>query len=318
MSQPIVSIICLCYNHQDYVTATLASVWQQDYKNIEVLIVDDGSTDKSVGRIRSFLAANPCPYPCKTLFIERNIGNCAAFNRAWRMAKGKYVVDLATDDIILPKRISSQVNYFEQLPEAYGVVFTESQYIDAEGNLLKCHFGERYKHIRPVPTGDIYKEVIARYFISSPTMMYKNEVLHYLNGYDEALAYEDFDFWVRSARKYKYDYLDECTTLVRKINKSMSTGWYKIGDRQLYSTFQVCQKAKNLNRTPDDREALAKRVKFEIRQAVFSDNRKEATLFFGLLNEIYGIRGGYKLLKLLNSLNIRLRWLRKLYMFIRY
>lgn len=310
MSQPLVSIICLCYNHQNYVAETLASVWKQDYNNIEVFIVDDGSSDKSVAVIHNFLAANPCPYPYKTLFLEKNIGNCAAFNRAWRMAKGKYVIDLATDDIILPKRVSAQVSYFEQLPDDYGVVFTESQYIDADGKPLEYHFKQKYRHVRPIPTGNVYQEVLARYFISSPSMMYKNEVLHDLKGYDEALAYEDFDFWVRSARKYKYGYLDECTTLVRRLDNSMSRKLYKQNDRQLFSTYLVCKKAYNLNETKEENNALVQRLHYELRQAILTNNYLEAEQFLVILKKIKGNLLWYKLIELLIFLKPNLYFFR--------
>jgi glycosyltransferase involved in cell wall biosynthesis len=316
--KPLVSIICLCYNHEEFVEETLTSVWKQDYEQIEVIIVDDGSTDNSVAVIQNYLKNHPCPFPIKTLFLRQNLGNCAAFNRGWKESNGAYIIDLATDDILLPSRVSSQIAYFQQLPEDYGVVFTEAKYIDHRGRSLGYHFAEKYKRIRPVPTGDVYQEVLSRYFISSPTMMYKRKILQHLGGYDEQLAYEDFDFWVRSARSFKYAYLDECTTLVRKPNVSMSKGWYKKRDRQLYSTFLVCLKAKALNRTQAEQEALVKRVKFEIRQAVFSDNHKEAALFFGLLEEIESIKGFYRMLYLLFKTHLPLRWLRNLYMRIRY
>ncbi len=315
---PLVSVICLCYQHADFVTDTLKSVWQQDYPNIEVIIVDDASSDDSVSVIQNYLIDHPCPFPLKTLFLQQNLGNCAAFNRAWQMAKGEYIIDLATDDIMLPQRVSSQIAYFQQLPNDYGVVFSEAQYIDHAGKPLAYHFAEKYPHIRPVPTGNVYSEVLSRYFIPSPTMMYKNEVLQHLGGYDEQLAYEDFDFWVQSARFFKYAYLDKCTTLVRKSPASMSRGWYQKGDAQLYSTFLVCLKARALNRTLEEQKALIKRVKFEIRQAVFSDNRKEARLFFKLLEEIHQVSGFYRFLYVLSRMKIKLSWLRNLYLRLRY
>lgn len=314
----LVSIICLCYNHEEFVEETLASVWKQDYPYIEVIIVDDCSTDNSVAVIQQYISKHPCPFPLKTLFLKQNAGNCAAFNQGWKMAKGEYLIDLATDDILLSNRVSSQVAYFKQLPEDYGVIFTESQYIDHQGKSLGYHFADRYKHVRPVPTGNIYQEVLSRYFISSPTMMYKHKVLQHLGGYDEQLAYEDFDFWIRSSRTFKYAYLEECTTLVRKSKLSLSKKVYKRGDKQLYSTFLVCQKAKALNRNKAEQIALAKRIKYEIRQAVFSDNPEEAALFFKLLEEIDALKGIYRILYWLSKTNLPLTWLRNLYIRIRY
>jgi len=317
-SPPLVSIICLCYNHERFVEDTLRSVWQQTYAFLEVIIVDDASQDNSVELIQLFIRENPTPFSVKTLFLEENLGNCAAFNCGWKLARGKYIIDLATDDMVLPERVEQQVAYFEQLPDDYGIVFTESRYINETGKLQEYHFADRYRHIHPIPTGDVYREVLSRYFISSPTVMVKNEVLQKLNGYDEKLAYEDFDLWVCSSRYYRFAYLAVCTTLVRRSPTSMSRGLYKIGDKQLYSTYLVCKKALSLNRTEADRQALAKRIKFEIRQAVFSENRWEAELFFNLLEMLVGISGWYRLLLVLCKSNIRLSWLRNFYLWIRY
>lgn len=314
MSKPLVSIVCLCYNHEPFVHATLASVWAQNYDNIEVIIVDDGSQDQSVKKIREYIEQNPCPYPLHTIFLEQNIGNCAAFNRGWKLANGEFIIDLATDDVLLPDRVSLQLELFQSLPEDYGVVFSEVQYINESGEAQYLHFQDKYKHIRPIPQGDIYAKLIALYFIPSPSMMYRQRVLQDLGGYDERLAYEDYDFWIRSSRKYKYAYLNHCTTLVRKSAGSMSKAWYKKGDRQLHSTYLVCQKIKVLNKSPEEDAALIQRVKFEIRQAVFSNNQAEALLFFTLLKDIGHIDWAYRFLLLLTRSGLNLSWLRDLYL----
>ncbi len=296
---PLVTIICLCYNHEKFVRETLLSVWNQTYRDIEVIIVDDASQDESIKIIRQFLKQNPPDFPVKTLFLDQNVGNCTAFNRGWCFARGKYIIDLATDDIILPDRVEKQVAYFEKLPEEYGVIFTEAQYINEQGNPLHFHFGEQYSHIRPIPEGDVYQDVLSRYFISSPTMMIRNEVLQQLGGYDEQLAYEDFDFWVRSARQYKYAYLDDCTTLVRRSPASMSRQLYRKGDCQLYSTYLVSRKAVSMIRKKQEKQALIKRVSYEARHAAFSCNFREALLLLSLLKDLKTYSSTYIFLRVL-------------------
>lgn len=298
MTPPLVSVICLCYNHQRFVGETLSSVWGQTYQHMEVIIVDDASQDESVKVIRQFLEKHPADFPVKTLFLEQNVGNCRAFNQGWRLAGGKYIIDLATDDILLPGRIEKQVAFFETLPEDYGVVFTESQYIDEEGRPLHYHYADQYRHISPVPSGDVYQDVLSRYFISSPTMMIRNQVLRQLEGYDERLAYEDFDFWVRSARHYRYAYLDECTTLVRKLSTSMSKQLYRKNDLQLHSTYLVCRKASQMNRNNLEKQALKSRVLYEARHATLSGNYREAALFLSLLRDLKTYSLSYILLRL--------------------
>ena len=267
-SLPLVSVICLCYNHETFVAEALRSVSQQTYDAVELIIVDDASTDRSVEVIQSCLQENKLDGSVGTCFLSQNVGNCAAFNRGLALARGTYVIDFATDDIMLPERIEQQVAFFEELDATYGVIFSEAQYIDEQGRPLYYHYRDRLKHIRPIPTGDIYAQLLSTYFIASPTMMIRKRVLDELDGYDERLAYEDFDFWIRSARNYRYAYQDVCTTRIRKHASSMSTHCYRRGDPQLYSTYRVCLKAQELNRTEEERRALVKRVKYELRQAV--------------------------------------------------
>ena len=279
---PLVSVVALCYQHEAFVREALRSVIEQTYPAVELIVVDDASTDGSVAVIRSFLEEHRLADRVKTCLLPRNVGNCAAFNRGLARAQGKYVVDLATDDVMLPDRLAQQVAFFEQLDDTYGVIFSEAQYVDERGTPLHYHHRDRLKHIRPVPTGDIYARVLSTYFIATPTMMMRRRVLDELGGYDEALAYEDFDFWVRSSRRYRYAYQDVCTTHIRKHPRSMSTGWYRRGDPQLHSTYRVCLKAKELNRTEEERRALAKRLRYELRQAVGGRNWREVRLLWDL------------------------------------
>jgi glycosyltransferase involved in cell wall biosynthesis len=302
MEKPLVSVIALSYNHEKFIVSALDSIVRQTYPALELILIDDASTDNTVETAQAYLAQSSIPFPVKTLFLSKNVGNCTAFNRGLALAQGKYIIDFATDDIMLLPRIEQQVIFFESLPDDYGVVFTEAEYVDETGKHLWYHHRDRLRHIRPIPTVEVYADVLARYFISSPTMMIRKKVLDNLGGYDEQLAYEDFDFWVRSARNWKYAYLNECTTQVRKHPGSMSSGWYHPGDPQLYSTYLVCQKALKLNRSEEERQALATRLKYEIRQAFRSGNHKEVKLLFGLLRKLEGKALFYKLLSTVSSL----------------
>lgn len=280
--KPLVSVICVCYNHERFVLETLESVRAQTYSNIELIIVDDGSTDKSVEIIEEWIKKNPVTH---FLNLKSNHGYCAAFNRAFALATGEFYIDLATDDVLLPEKIENQIVFFSTLDSSYCTTFTDAIYIDGQGNYLREHFKYLFKKklIRHIPQGDVYQNILSTYFIPSPTMMTRTSVLKSLGGYDENLVYEDFDFWVKSSRQFKYAFLNEKTMKIRRNIKSMSTGWYKKSDPQLLSTYQVCLKAQKLNRDKQDWYAWAKRVKYELRQSVFSQNHAEAELFYKLL-----------------------------------
>src|SRR5690606_35035154 len=102
-------------------------------------------------------------------------------------------------------------------------------------------------------------------FICSPTMMFRRNVIEALGGYDPTLHYEDFDFWVRSARRFHYCYTPEVLVKKRIVRNSMSDRQFSLLSPQLRSTYRVCEKILELNRSPEEHEALKRRVLYEMR-----------------------------------------------------
>ena len=207
---PLVTVVCLSFNHARFLEEALDSVLVQTHPRVEIIVVDDASTDNSAVLIKQYADRHPAR-EIQVLLLPENGGNCAAFNRALALSKGDFLVDFATDDVMLPTRLSEQVAAFQQLDASYGVVYTDCELISEEGQHVRYHYrrDEQGRLASFAPCGDVFAAVLGHYFISTPTMMMRRTVLETLGGYDEALAYEDFDFWVRSARKYQYFYLDK-------------------------------------------------------------------------------------------------------------
>jgi len=317
MNRPQVSVICLCYNHHAFIREAIESVLSQTYSNLQVILVDDASTDGSTSLIKEFSKHHS---HLQTLFLADNVGNCKAFNQGLRLATGDFVIDFSTDDVMMPDRIQKQVDFFESQSEQVGVVFTDAVYITENGKLFRNHYDYLFdkKLIAHVPSGDVFREVLTTYFICSPTMMVRKKVMDKLSGYDETLAYEDFDFWVRASREFEFAFLNEKTTRVRKSGGSMSVGWYEKDDLQLHSTFLVCQKAEKLCRDESDRNALRWRVGYEYKQAVFSQNKVESKLFAGLLKGLGKIPGSFFVIQWASYLPVPWAAMRKLYHHLRY
>lgn len=312
MSSPLVTVICLCYNHSRFVREAIESVLNQTYTAIQLVVVDDASTDNSAEIIKEIAAKNPS---IEFVPLKSNLGNCAAFNRGLALARGEFVIDFSTDDILHPERIEKQVNKFKTLDNSYGVVFTDAVYINENGKFIRNHYEYLFskKLIRFVPEGNIFSNVISTYFIASPTMMIRKSILDVLNGYDEKLSYEDFDFWVRSSHICLYAFLDEKLTYIRKTDSSMSKGWYKIGDRQAHSTYLICNKLVTMVRTAEEKSSLLARIRYELRQCTFSHNRKEALLFFDLLRQLNEAQMADKFTLAVLRSGIPVSWLRTLY-----
>ena len=138
------------------------SVINQTYSEIEIIIIDDFSSDNSQYLIKKLAKE----YPSIIIFLHtQNSGNCKSFNEGLALARGKYIIDFATDDVMLPIRIKEQVTYFETLSNEYGVIYSNSKFIDIKGNSLGV-FSNKI-----LPTGDVFVDVLSYHVYEPSTMM---------------------------------------------------------------------------------------------------------------------------------------------------
>jgi glycosyltransferase involved in cell wall biosynthesis len=306
---PLVSILCLCYNHEKFLEEALRSVIHQDYPNKEIIIIDDFSTDRSVQKITQIIASYP-----EINFIRNatNQGNCTSFNEAFKIATGDFIIDFATDDVLLPGAISRQVEKFLSLSEIYGVVYSDAEVISEEGTFLGYHHKGTSRE-RFHPEGDVFKYVLQRYFICPPTMMIRRSVLEQTGGYDSTLAYEDFNFWVESSRAFYYGFISDALVKRRVVRKSFSLAFYTRHNTRLFqTTLHVLNKAYSLCRTAEEFSVLANRVKFEMRHATFMEEFSLANEYRKLLDKLYAYRGIVKIFYFISKNKIRLFWLYKI------
>ena len=268
---PLVSVICLSYNHEAYVVEALNSVINQTYPNIELLIADDFSTDHSVGKIQDWLENHP---EVHFLVNEKNLGNTKTFNQLAKKAKGEFIIDLAADDILLPNCIEKQVKAFQNSNyRSLGIVYGNLIEIDENGNFISNYYTEE-DHPE---SGNIYKMVIGRTTkICSVSSMIKKSVLEKLGYYDENLAYEDLDLWIRTSREYEFEYIPEILTKKRVLSHSLSSHFLIENNSRAKklnaSTLQILIKAFQLNRTKDEHKALIGRIRFEMYKFIKAKN----------------------------------------------
>jgi glycosyltransferase involved in cell wall biosynthesis len=269
---PLVSIICLCYNHENFVVESLNSVLSQSYGNIELIIIDDFSNDSSSKTIKNWLENHP---DIKFIANESNLGNTKTFNKALQFTKGDYIIDLAADDILLPNCVETQVNTFLNSKQIkLAIVYGNAEVISENKN----HIGYYYKVntarkalIKPA-SGDIYLSMLNQSsMICSVSSMMKRNVLLELNGYDENLAYEDLDLWIRISRNYNFEFIDAVLVQKREVENSLGNQFYKKFNRRTReinrSSYLVIKKAIALNKTKIENKALLKRLHYEMTKA---------------------------------------------------
>jgi glycosyltransferase involved in cell wall biosynthesis len=278
VSRPLVTIICLCYNHERFVIEALESVLTQTYPNVELIVVDDASQDHSKRLIDSFVKDHP---DVRFISHKSNQGTCKAFNSAFVHARGAFIIDLAGDDVLLPGRVEAGVQAFSVCDETVGVQFGDAFNIDEDGKPLGLH-SDRYP-TSSIPQGDVYIDLIRRFFVCGTSVMIRKKVLDKMSGYDESLQYEDFDLWIRSSRHFKYLYLPAPLVKRRIVRGGLHEKQLRAGrDSHAWSTLAVCRKILGLNRTKEEQSALQTRLNYEIRQSVLRGDLKLALQYLTL------------------------------------
>ncbi|MCT4664510.1 MAG: glycosyltransferase family 2 protein [Flavobacteriales bacterium] len=197
MEQPLVSILASSYNHKPFLEDFITSVYSQDYPNIELIMLDDGSTDDSPKKLIELSQKHGFFAECR-----ENGGFPNALNYLRTKAHGKYIVIIAPDDILTPKRISKQVHFLEQNPD-YAITCGYMKEIDEKGNegkLVEQHF----------ESGKVFEKLLrSQLYILAPTVMIRKTALDHVGAYDESLRVEDFDMWLRMAQHYPLGYQKE-------------------------------------------------------------------------------------------------------------
>ena len=132
MDYPLLTIIAICYNQEQYVEETLNSIKAQTYPNIQLIISDDGSKDKTKQIVRQWVA---CNYPA-AIFLDNaeNVGITKNLNRAIPYVKGRFVKQIGCDDVLIENASSTIIEKFNELPDDYGVIYTNMHRINEAGS----------------------------------------------------------------------------------------------------------------------------------------------------------------------------------------
>lgn len=220
LSQPLVSIVAACYNHARFLRETLDSIAAQTYPNIELIITDDGSKDDSISIIGKWMQANP--QANATLIANpQNEGICKTFNKGLQQSQGKYFQVIACDDVMLPHKIETQVAALEAASLDICMVHSDARVMNENSQTIHDSFWDFWDfQIPTAPT--LLEQLIEQNTILAPSVLLRREVVVAEGGYDEALCYEDWDLWLRLARKYTFLKLPNPLVYYRHFSSSNS------------------------------------------------------------------------------------------------
>jgi glycosyltransferase involved in cell wall biosynthesis len=205
---PRVSVVIPAYNRERYIAAAVRSALNAGEPDVEVLVIDDGSTDRTVAEVR---ALND---PRVTITsISRSGGPSRPRNVGIRQARAPYVSLLDSDDLLKPTKLASSVTALERCPSA-GFAFGDFETIDEDGNIIETSVSYAFPALRAVksrpagngwrliPQVELARTLARETFIGTSGVVIRKDLAVTLGGFDETLVFaEDTDFWFRLAHR---------------------------------------------------------------------------------------------------------------------
>lgn len=205
----LVSVIIPNYNHAAYVADAIRSVLGQTFRNFEIIVVDDGSTDNSREVISGFGSRVHAIW-------QENRGLSAARNAGIRVAEGTFVGVLDADDMYEPNYLSTLVPILEAYPDAQAV-YCGYQFVDHHNHPLP------QREARLVQNGQLYQALVEGNFLVPESMLVRRHCYEMVGPFDETLrALEDLDMWLRISSRFNVLSSTEILTRHRVLTDSMS------------------------------------------------------------------------------------------------
>jgi glycosyltransferase involved in cell wall biosynthesis len=196
-SAPKVSVIVCAYNAQKYLAATIDSVLDQTFRDFELVIVDDGSTDGTETLVRSYDGRGPIVY-----HKQANAGFGAARNKAVELARGEWIAIIDHDDVCLPDRLKLQLEAAARHPEV-GLVFANSDFFKDDGAVVGHVFDAYDPSGRVIPAGAAAELLLVEgCFVDSETAFFRKADALAAGGFPTRYRYvPDYDFFLRLAER---------------------------------------------------------------------------------------------------------------------
>ena len=240
MSIPKVSIVIPAYNHERYVGEAIQSALDQTFLDFELIIINDGSKDRTEDEILRFKDKRIRYY------FQENRGLSATLNRGIELARGEYFSFLPSDDLYEREKVEIQINEFQTGGDDLGILFSKQKVIDAQGKELSEDPVLDWFNVPYRNKEEIFPILFEKNFLAAPTMMCKKECFDKVGGFNESIYYcQDYDMWLRILKFYDIHVLDQALIKYRWHGGNLT---YVKSERADFERAVLLNKAiKNLN-----------------------------------------------------------------------
>lgn len=231
----LVSVIIPCYNHEKFISESIHSIISQTYRDIELIVVNDGSTDNSHSEISRLVPACDERFSNFIYIDKKNEGIARTLNMALERAQGSFVSCLASDDVFLPTKIESQLRAFDGLDDSVAAVFGDARFIDenseplylaADGTEYRTPSPDRYSSFlefycrnredlqTPGSFGTYISLLKGNYIPAMSVLMRKSHVFE-AGLFDDDIRVEDWSLWLKFCRRWELRHVPETVACYR-------------------------------------------------------------------------------------------------------
>jgi len=211
VKKPLISVIMSVFNGEKYLRDSINSILNQTYRDLEFIIINDGSTDGSIEVIQEIEERDN-----RIVLIDReNKGLIASLNECIHLAKGEYLVRMDADDISMPNRIEEQLQFMVENPD----VSVLGSYVEIFGYEVKSSIWKL-----PIKDQALKARLLFTVAFCHPSVMYKKEIFNEAGFYynKDYLNAEDYELWTRLAEKYKFSVVPKVLLKYRYVISSIS------------------------------------------------------------------------------------------------
>jgi alpha-1,3-rhamnosyltransferase len=258
---PLVTAVIPVYNHEKYVMESIRSVIDQSYPKIELIVINDGSKDHSHEMVLTLVEECRKRFSRFEYISRENTGLAATLNQALNMAKGKYFSPLASDDMVLPDKVSCLVEVMESTDDRCAAAIADASFIDklgqeifldSKGNIQPTKSAGTYSTWLEFYTKDrdfdyktdfgLYQTLLAANYIPSLSGLFRTACLKDVRGWTVGNVSEDWETWLKLTKENTVVFVEDKVTALYRIHGQNSIDIIK--DRMLQANLMLIVKEK--------------------------------------------------------------------------